>query len=78
MSYFCIEYLPGELAGLGENLPAIFGVCIVPKIGSLVEKSLSVGIKDNSKWITVFLKSIAYTQVAKLRRIPLPPHRMAA
>ena len=41
---FAVEHLPGRLLRLLENDAAIFGISVVAKICSLIEKSLSIQV----------------------------------
>jgi hypothetical protein len=60
VGYFLIENLPGELAGLAKDYSAVFRVGVVAKIGTLIDKTLAVGVDHDAERIGVFLKSIAY------------------
>src|SRR5262245_49091899 len=78
MLHLAVEDLPGELAGLLQYHATVFGIGVVAEVRALVDEALAVGIDENGERIGVLLELIAHRQVAKLRRVHLPLHRVAA
>src|SRR6516165_12743222 len=72
MDDLLVKDLPGEHAGLVQNLAAVFGVGVAVKVEPLVEKALAASIDDNAERIVVLLKAVADIEVAKGRGVQIP------
>jgi hypothetical protein len=49
MDDLLVEDLPGEHAGLVQDLAAVFGVGVAVEIEPLVEKPLAAGVDDDAE-----------------------------
>ena len=78
MLHLLVEDLPGELAGLLQHHAAVFGVGVVAEVGAFVDEALAGGVDQDRERIRVFLELVADREVAELRRVHLPLHRVAA
>jgi hypothetical protein len=75
---FPVEDLPGELARLGQDLPAVLGIGVIAEIGGLVEEALAPGVQYDAEGIAVLLEGIADGEVAELRRVAVPADGVTA
>src|SRR5581483_9670452 len=73
-----VEHLVGELLRLLEHHAAVFGIGVVAEVGALVDEALAIGIDHDAPGIRVLLEIVADRQVAVLRRVAIPLHRVAA
>ncbi len=73
-----VEDLPGEHAGLVQDLAAVFGVGVAVEIEPLVEKTLALGIDDDAERVVVLLEAVADVEIAKRRGVEVPGDGMRA
>src|SRR5271165_1065262 len=73
-----VEDLPGEHAGLVQDLAAVFGVGVAVEIEPLVEETLAAGVDDDAERVIVLLEAVADIEVAKGRRVEIPGDGMRA
>ena len=78
MRHLLVEDLPRELARLPQNDRAILGIGVVAEVGTLVDEALTVGVEHDAPGIGVLLKAVADCEIAKLGRIAVPAHGVAA
>ena len=73
-----VEDLPGELPGLVEDRPAVFGVGVVAEVRTLVDKTLALGVHHDAPRIAVLLELVSDPEIAEFGRVPFPADRVAA
>ena len=78
MDDLLVEDLPGEHAGLVQDLAAVFGVGVAVEIEPLVEKALAPRVDDDAERVVVLLEAVADIEVAKGRRVQVPGDGMRA
>ena len=72
MDDFLVEDLPGEHAGLVQDLAAVFGIGVAVEVEPLVEETLAARIDDDAERVVVLLEAVADIEVAKGRRVQVP------
>src|SRR6516165_170820 len=72
MDNLLVEDLPGEQAGLVQDLTAIFGVGVAVEVAALVQETLAPGVDDDPERIVVLLEAITDIEVAKGRGVQIP------
>ena len=78
MGGLLIEYLPGDLARLVQDLAAVLCVGVIAEVGPLVEEALACGVDDDAERVAVLLEPVTDRKVAELRGIAVPGDRVAA
>src|SRR5216683_6519659 len=76
MDDLLVEDLPGEHAGLVQDLAAVSGVGVAVEIEALVEKALAPGVDDDAEGVIVLLEAVAHIEVAKGRCVQIPGDRV--
>ena len=78
MDNLLVEDLPGEHAGLVQDLAAVFCVGIAVEVEAFVEEALAPGIDDDPERVVVLLETVADIEVAKGRGVHIPGDGMRA
>src|ERR1700758_1231861 len=78
MGNLAIEYLPGKLSRLFENRSSIFRICVVAKVGTLIDKAAASCVHHDSERVAMLLKPITDAQIAEFRRVAVPSDSMAS
>jgi len=66
MDDLLVKDLPGEHAGLVQDLAAVLGVGVAVEVEALVEKALAPSVDDDAERIVVLLKAVADIEIAVL------------
>ena len=78
VQHLLVEHLPAELPRLHQDHAAVLGVGVVAEVGALVDEALAVGVDHHAEGVVVLLEVVADREVAELRRVAIPGHRVAA
>src|SRR5690606_31843732 len=73
-----VEDLPGELARLAQDHAAILGGGVVAEVGPLVHEAPAVRVDVDAPGVGMLLALVADREIAELRGVALPGHRVAA
>jgi hypothetical protein len=74
---FGVEKLIGDGVGLAQDFRAIFGVCIVAKVGPFIDKALHLGIHDDTERMGLLGEPIGQLAVAGWRCGGVPGNGVA-
>ena len=73
-----IEDLPGELAGLTQNLAAVLRVGVVAEVRSLVHEARPLGVQHDAEGIGMLLEVVTHVEIAEVGRVHVPGDGVAA
>ena len=73
-----VKDLPGEQPRLLQHLCPIFRISVAVEIRPFIDKPLTARVDDDAERIVMLLELVTDRQVAELRRIHVPLHRVRA